>query len=495
MKILAFYLPQFHSVPENDRWWGEGYTEWTAVKRAEPLFHGHYQPHRPLNDNYYNLLDKKTMKWQADLMKEYGIDGLCIYHYWFKDGKKILEKPVENLLRWKDIEIPYCFCWANESWVRTWSNVRDGNAWGDKFETHDEQNDNGILLQQSYGFEKEWKEHFDYLIPFFSDDRYLKIDNKPVFVIYKPSKIPCFCQMRDYWNELAQEQGYMGVSFILSVGRYENVGKGPLFLQRSPGDFDYLEEIDESGVKFFSYDRTWERLLGAYDESCFYTGFVSYDDTPRKGKYGSVFVGSSPQKFEYYLKNMLKKSEQENKELVFLNAWNEWGEGMYLEPDEENGYKMLMAVKNAKESYKESHLDDMCLEDDNERNETIEFTNLRHNLELVDRWLYLKEIGINIDSFLILHEIRKVVVYGYGLLGRHLIRELDNSEIEVCFVADKNSNNISTDCKVIFPDRRMNDADAIIVTPVNHFEEIYEEMKNMGINKKIINLEQILMEA
>lgn len=119
VKVISMYLLQFHKVKENDEWWGEGFTEWTAARQALPLFDGHYQPHVPLNANYYDLLDKGTMQWQADLMKKYGIDGQCIYHYWFKDGRQILEKPVENLLRWTDIEMSFCFCWANESWART----------------------------------------------------------------------------------------------------------------------------------------------------------------------------------------------------------------------------------------------------------------------------------------------------------------------------------------------------------------------------------------
>ena len=128
MKVIAMYLPQFHKVKENDEWWGDGFTDWVSARQAVPLFDDHYQPHIPQNRNYYDLTDKKTILWQAELMKKYGVDGVCMYHYWFKDGRKILEKPAENLLQWKDVNMPYCFCWANETWARSWSNIK-GNVW------------------------------------------------------------------------------------------------------------------------------------------------------------------------------------------------------------------------------------------------------------------------------------------------------------------------------------------------------------------------------
>ena len=184
MKVISMYLPQFHRTKENDEWWGEGFTEWTTVKSAEKFHQSQYQPRVPLNCNYYSLLEKSTMIWQADLMKQYGVDGQCFYHYWFKDGRQILEKPAQNLLQWKEIDIPFCFCWANESWARTWSRIGDKNPWANIFE-REERNGSGILLEQKYGEEEQWKRHFEYLLPFFKDERYIKIENRPVFLIYK----------------------------------------------------------------------------------------------------------------------------------------------------------------------------------------------------------------------------------------------------------------------------------------------------------------------
>lgn len=160
---------------------GEGFTEWTTVRGAASLFEGHKQPIKPLNNHYYNLLEKETMEWQTALMKKYGIDGQCFYHYYFKDGRQILEKPAENLLKWKDIDMPFCFCWANQTWARTWSNIR-GNSWADKFEKKGNAGDDGILIEQHYGREKEWKAHFEYLLPFFQDERYIKLNGSPVFI-------------------------------------------------------------------------------------------------------------------------------------------------------------------------------------------------------------------------------------------------------------------------------------------------------------------------
>ncbi|MCD7820315.1 MAG: glycoside hydrolase family 99-like domain-containing protein, partial [Lachnospiraceae bacterium] len=172
VKIIPFYLPQFHTIPENDKWWGKGFTEWTNVRKAVPLFEGHQQPKLPLGDHFYNLLDDETKIWQAELAKQYGIFGFCYYHYWFKNGKRLLEKPAEQMLKNKDIDLPFCFCWANENWSRNW----DGG-------NHE------IIMAQEYGGKREWEMHFQYLLPFFRDKRYITMNGKPLFIIYKPEQI------------------------------------------------------------------------------------------------------------------------------------------------------------------------------------------------------------------------------------------------------------------------------------------------------------------
>ena len=165
MKKFAFFLPQFHEIPENDEWWGKGFTEWTNVKDAKPLYKGHQQPKHPMNNNYYNLLHKNVVEWQTELMNKSGLDGFIYYHYYFT-GKKLLEKPAENLLKWKDIPQRFFFCWANHTWNRSWEGKKT------------------ILLEQTYGTKDDWEKHFQYLLPLFKDDRYEKRDNKPLLMIF-----------------------------------------------------------------------------------------------------------------------------------------------------------------------------------------------------------------------------------------------------------------------------------------------------------------------
>ena len=171
IKTIAFYLPQYHAIPENDKFWGKGFTEWINTKKATPLFEGHYQPKVPLNENYYNLLDDNVKIWQADLAKKYGVFGFCYYHYWFKDGKKLLEKPLEQMLKNKDVNIPFCMSWANENWSKRWDG---GNQ--------------EIIAEQDYGTEDDWKKHLLYMVQFFKDERYITLNGDPVFLIYNQKK-------------------------------------------------------------------------------------------------------------------------------------------------------------------------------------------------------------------------------------------------------------------------------------------------------------------
>ncbi len=184
MRLIAMYLPQFHRIPENDRWWGNGFTDWVTTREAMPLFDGHNQPRVPKDKYYYDLSDTSVMRWQANLMHEYGVDGMCIYHYYFADGKKVLERPLENLLAEKDIDMPFCICWANESWARSWSRLEQKNVWANTHEVAPSSEDDGVLLRQRYGDEGAWREHFKYLLPFFKDSRYICVEHKPVFVLY-----------------------------------------------------------------------------------------------------------------------------------------------------------------------------------------------------------------------------------------------------------------------------------------------------------------------
>lgn len=363
IKIIAFYLPQFHTFPENDEWWGKGFTEWTNTKKAKPLFKGQNQPRIPLNENYYNLLDDDVKKYQAKLAKENGIYGFCYYHYWFKDGKKLMEKPLEQMLNNKEIDIPFCLSWANEPWTRRW----DGN-------------ENEIIMPQEYGGKKEWKQHFEYLYNFFIDGRYIKIGGNPIFIIYKPELIPNINEMLDYWDMLAKQRGINKIEFIYQYPKFHymknkddskfsyGIQFEPLF---SNGDLNTvsLNKIDEikfllrnksilarkirnkiykNKPKIYSYDDTWTRILETEDTSnkMILGAFVDWDNTARREKNGTCYIGANPQKFKSYMKKLIEKERKEyHKNIIFINAWNEWAEGAYLEPDEKYGYEYLESIK------------------------------------------------------------------------------------------------------------------------------------------------------
>ena len=282
MKIISMYLPQFHRVKENDEWWGEGYTEWTAVKNAGKLYEKHIQPKVPLNENYYDLVEKSTMEWQAGLMSRYGIDGQCFYHYWFKDGKQILEKPAENLIRWTDIDMGFCFCWANETWARTWSRIQEKNGWAAQFEKEEEHIGSGILLEQQYGGEKDWRIHYDYLKEFFKDERYIKHNEKPLFLIYKPYLITCLGAMVSCWNRWAVEDGFQGIYVIGANADIDTEKQLDAVLNHEPQrSISRTEPKIEHGVVKYQYEELWKTLLSeeGFGKKTYY-GVSSYPTNP-----------------------------------------------------------------------------------------------------------------------------------------------------------------------------------------------------------------------
>ena len=358
-KVIAFYLPQFHRIPENDKWWGKGFTDWVSSKNARPLFPGHNQPRIPAHENYYNLLDKETICWQAELARKAGVYGFCIYHYWFGNHKQLLEKPAENLLQWKDIDINYCFSWVNESWIYSWSKYK-GGAW---LYTNVKGNaeTQGLLVKQEYGDENEWKRHFEYLLPFFKDDRYIKKDNKPVFVIYKPENMKHIRKMVQLWNQLAQEQGFAGIYFIGTNDtrwKTRNMDAGMIYepgysLHENADHIAYakkmndvLKKINIESPRIYLYDNFWKRILSRQSKKgMYYGGLVDFDNTPRRGKLGYVVWGMTPYKFGKYFRCLYQKAVDRGDEYIFLNAWNEWGEGAYLEPDTKYGVRCLQEFR------------------------------------------------------------------------------------------------------------------------------------------------------
>ena len=373
IKTIAFYLPQFHRIPENDDAWGKGFTEWTNVKKAEPLFEGHYQPRVPLGRNYYDLSDKQVLEEQSKTALEYGVWGFCYYHYWFGGGKKLLEKPVENMLRNEAVTIPYCLCWANENWTKKW----DGGS-------------SEIIAKQNYGTQQDWEKHFLYLIDFFRDKRYITLKGKPVLLIYRPAEIPCLQDMLVYWEKRSRESGLGGICFMVQngsayfdprfeMGRFDyQVKFEPFFFfffsgkknwEKKKRAFSVMRKLhilngvhklymkskkntevqaQKTEQTVFDYDGVWSTILQKNPDDYLVEGAcVDWDNTPRT-RTGFRMEGAAPEKFGKYMSLLVRKI-RDNRELplIFINAWNEWGEGAYLEPDEKYGYSYLEELKKA----------------------------------------------------------------------------------------------------------------------------------------------------
>lgn len=352
--IIAFYLPQFHSIPENDVWWGNGFTDWVNVRKAKPIFKGHNQPRIPLNNNYYDLSKPETLRWQASLANEYGIYGMCFYHYWF-NGKMLLEKPAELLLQNTDIPMRFCFSWANEPWARTW----DGK-------------NHQILMPQSYGDEKDWEQHFRYLLPFFKDDRYIKENGCPMFLIYKSKSIPCALQMMNLWNKLAKDSGFSGMHFVQTLTRKSNVPQDLPFkaqvefeptrtnMQQPPIILNYkrvrryfLKAVNHLlGTSYplnrpFIFAKVAKRSIELASSEGTYGGiFVGWDNTPRRELTATIVGLPTKQEFKDYLQAKVNQTQNIYKtNYLFINAWNEWAEGTVLEPDEQHKYMYLEAIR------------------------------------------------------------------------------------------------------------------------------------------------------
>lgn len=508
LSILAMYLPQFHRVPENDKWWGEGFTEWTAVKGAKKLFTGHYQPRIPLNNFYYDLLDYNTMVWQTKLMKKYYVDGACFYHYWFENGKRILEKPAENLLKWTDIDMPFCFCWANETWSRTWKNLPNGNVWSSIYEKKGNAAE-GILLRQCYGREREWEEHFQYLLTFFKDERYIKLNGKPVFMIWKPSLIYSIGSMTRYFIKRAKENGLTGL-YIIGV-EDSNLSSVDAYCIRQPAEafsrYNQKNKYNEYGIKRYPYSTIWENVLNKKirnDKKAYLFGIVDYDDTPRMGKEkGHLIEDASPDTFYKYFKKLYQKSLYLNNDFVFLNAWNEWGEGMYLEPDEKNKFGYLEAIRKVVIECRENEAI-LCDEKtrklffENDVDETMRKNNeslavLQRHDALLDTWLSLHEKKVNFSIYLEKYRYKKVAIYGMGKLGIHLLNELKKANVNVVFGIDINRKNNNCGIQVYHPEDIIPDADAVIITIIDQYTEIGNVLSKQ-ISGAMVTIEEMLQE-
>ena len=358
-RVLAYYLPQFHPIPENDEWWGKGFTEWTNVGKAKPLFPGHYQPHVPADLGYYDLRVPETRKAQADMAREYGVEGFVYWHYWFGNGKRLLERPFNEVLATGEPDFPFALAWANETWK------------GFVFGAGDERN---ALIEQTYPGEEDYIAHFYALLSAFKDKRYITCDGKPIFVVYHPTEVPDMRHFIELWNKLAKENDLNGIFFIAheleKKGHYEDA-----YAARMADGFDAVNFVNtvnrtakdiSLGVhilrRLFHKNPKFRILpgLNTYNpklyetpldtkENVFPSVLPNWDHTPRSGLRGEVIVDACPEKFEQVVRTAVRnvQAKEDDKRLIFIKSWNEWAEGNYMEPDMKFGKGFLEALKRA----------------------------------------------------------------------------------------------------------------------------------------------------
>ncbi len=364
LRAIAFHLPQFHPIPENDVWWGKGFTEWTNVAKAKPQFPGHYQPHLPSDLGFYDLRLPEAREAQAALAREYGIYGFCYYHYWF-NGKRLLERPVNDIIASEQPDFPFCLCWANENWTRRW----DGQ-------------EKEILCAQNYGEEDDLN-HIRWLIPVFRDPRYIRVNGRPLFMVYRLSLFPQPEQTIELWRNEARRQG-IGEIFICNVENFASEqGLAPKCHLDGAVEFapDYsvlpgpqkpnwltnklrrrprLQKIaGELGLtqpwflnhRIYSYEELMEKMLAKPEASYLRFPCVTpaWDNCARRNSDASIFHGSTPELYQKWLTAAAREavSLRPDDPIVFINAWNEWAEGNHLEPCQKWGRAYLEATRNA----------------------------------------------------------------------------------------------------------------------------------------------------
>jgi len=363
VRVIAFYLPQFHPTPENDKWWGPGFTEWTNVGKAKPLFKGHYQPRVPRDLGYYDLRIPEVREAQAKLAREAGIEGFCYWHYWFGDGERLLERPFNEVLESGKPDFPFCLGWANHSW---WA--KDWNA--------DAVRNKSLLVEQRYPGLEDLRLHFNFLIKAFNDPRYIKVKNQPLFYIFDPSTLPQL--YIDHLHKWSKEAGFQDGLFLVA----NCTDKKPVetFLDKGYNAVSYQRL---SGARYF-YKNKFQKLLYRINDFCkkiilhhppfsedYKNAFMidpdidnqncvipsivpNWDHTPRSGMRGTLFMNSTPALFKKQVELALKtiSNKEDELKILFLKSWNEWAEGNYMEPDLKFGKGYITALKEALEDNK-----------------------------------------------------------------------------------------------------------------------------------------------
>ena len=377
-RIIGLYLPQYHPIPENDEWWGKGFTEWTNVVKAKPQFRGHYQPRIPADLGFYDLRLPEVREQQAQLAREAGLEGFCYYHYWFGNGKQLLERPFNEVLASGKPDFPFCLCWANHDWTnKTWekgSSLRRDT----------------MIMKMEYSRE-DYIRHFNHVLPAFRDPRYITVDDKPLFAVWAPRDIPDARQFIDSWQQLARENGLPGIHF---VGYTQNASShatksGKRLWDAAQATERYQEVLDmgfdaviSSGlgraqtivkgkwrkalfVTFYrklpfslrtDYAKAMKHYYVAEDawENVYPTLMPQWDRTPREARNSDPLTNSTPEKFQKTVEEALHliEDKQPEHQILFLKAWNEWGEGNYVEPDQKFGHGYIQAIRQAIENHR-----------------------------------------------------------------------------------------------------------------------------------------------
>ena len=352
-KLIAFYLPQFHPIPENDEWYGKGFTEWTNVAKAKPLFRGHYEPHIPADLGFYDLRLRETVVAQTEMAKQYGIDGFCYWHYWFGNGKRLLEKPFTAMVDDKTIDFPFALAWANESWEK--------KLW-------DSKKKNEIIAKQEYPGIEDYTEHFYALLDAFRDKRYIRVDGKPFFIIYKPLNFNDVSSFINTWRELAVKENLGGFFFVAKDAacrdkeKLLSLGFDAIYDDNGLNIHHDLSLLNKVRLKIlrdvfhmpsiFRYKDAINHMILPEDaeENVFPLVLPNWDHSPRSGRNSLIFTDAKPEYFKTVVKRALiaVKNKQPEHQIVMIRAWNEWGEGNHLEPDLKYGLGYLEAIKEAR---------------------------------------------------------------------------------------------------------------------------------------------------
>lgn len=371
-RVIAYYLPQYHPVPENDKFWGKGFTEWTNVAKAKPLFKGHYQPQIPADLGFYDLRLPEVRKAQAELAQKAGVEGFCYWHYWFGNGKKALDMPFHEVLKSGEPDFPFCLGWANHSWTtKTWEKGKSFTS-----ET--------MIFQQFYPGDEDYAAHFYDVLPAFRDHRYITVEEKPLFVIFNTGTFEDSPRFMQLWNDLAVKNGLKGIYFVGRCDALPNMNHSNLKQIDSLTKSRYetllakgYDGVNSVTLKYAEFKTTGvlhkavhsllrKHFDGVVQDKYKYSDIMAHfitpedyldgiypqliprrDRSPRAGSKAIIYYGSTPDLFKEAAENIVKCVEQRDMDhrLIFLNAWNEWGEGAYMEPDIVFGHGYIEALR------------------------------------------------------------------------------------------------------------------------------------------------------